>query len=220
MQKLLLQNPDCFLHALICITVSITSAVHSDALVLLHALHTLRAFLGPHVSSCTFIQQGQRTGMQKSRYQVKPNKKKTHFKIWLGIGSQNPVYHRAPLPFVLSALLPSYSLLMIFFPPTVEVLSKEIPCNPSELRLLPSPGQRGSLLQMKDKQCRSPNSWEAEVLQKSSSASVFSNKGWRNRNKEHAWHPVQDELWPKENLCQDLSLRCQQVLAAQMQFMY
>lgn len=177
-------------------------------------------FLARTWAAARSYSKGSGQACRKAGIKSNQTKKKTRFKIWLGIGSQNPVYHRAPLPFVLSALLPSYSLLMIFFPPTVEVLSKEIPCNPSELRLLPSPGQRGSLLQMKDKQCRLPNSWEAEVLQKSSSASVFSNKGWRNRNKEHAWHPVQDELWPKENLCQDLSLRCQQVLAAQMQFMY
>lgn len=157
-QKLLLQNPDCFLPALICITVLINSAVCSDALVLLHALRTPRAFLAPCVSGCTFLQQGQRTGMQESSYQVKPNKK-TLFKSDLESGPKT-LCTRAPLPFVLSALLSAFSLLMIFFffSPTAQVLSKEVPCNPGKLCLLPSPGQRASLLQRKDKQCRPLNS--------------------------------------------------------------
>lgn len=142
-QKLLLQNPDCFLPALICITLLITSAVCSDALVLLHTLRTPRAFLAPRVSGCTFLQQGQRTGMQESWYQVKPNKK-TLFKIRLGIGSQNPVYQS---PFAICAFCTSVSLFFandLFFSPTAQVLSKEVPWNPGKLCLLPSPGQRGS----------------------------------------------------------------------------
>lgn len=114
-QKLLLQNPDCFLPALICITVLIISAVCSDTLVLLHTLRT------QSISCSTRERLHVPTARAADRHagelvSSQTKQKKLSLKSDLGLGPKI-LCTRAPLPFVLSALLSACSLLMIFFFP-------------------------------------------------------------------------------------------------------
>ena len=215
MHKLLVQKPRCLSHALICIITFITSAVHSDVMVLLHARLTLKAFF-------THIWASARSKSNESVHACKwaivksklTSTTKTVCKKLTWDWARTPCVPQNSFPICAFCAFDTLPFANDFLFSITELLSTEIPRCPSKFCLLLSPGLRED--HCSRWKTSSASRWTQEA---GASANALPNKEWRNRNKEYTWHPAPDELWPTENLCQDLSLRCQQVLAAQMQFM-